>query len=102
MKGTQDLFYALLKVALGHQMRLDKAPSDQEWYYIYNECVCQALAGIAFAGVQKLPGNQYPPQVLLFQWIGLSAPIRHRNEEIDNQPAVIWKELNDEVLMWPF
>lgn len=55
----------LLKVALGKCESLSCVPTEREWWMLYEESMRLAVAGIVFAGVQKLPKGQWAPQVLL-------------------------------------
>lgn len=95
---VSKLFAELIKVALGNENALSKNPSVDEWYIIYNEASKQAISGILFEGVQKLPKGQWPPQELLFKWIGLFEQIRFKNEEIDRQTKTIWNKLKKDGL----
>ncbi len=95
---AKSLFFELIKVALGNKKKLTKAPSAKEWYCIYDESEKQAIAGIVFEGVQKLPKEQWPPQDLLFEWIGVSEQIRQQNKAVDRQTAEIWNQLKKDGL----
>lgn len=95
---ARSLFFELIKVALGNKKELAKIPSAKEWHSIYEESEKQAIAGIVFDGVQKLPKEQWPPQDLLFEWIGLSEQIRQRNKVVDNQTSEIWCQLKKDGL----
>lgn len=90
---AKALFFEIIKVSLGNKTELSKAPSVKEWYCIYDESEKQAIAGIVFEGVQKLPKEQWPPQDLLFEWIGLYEQIRQQNKVVDKQTAEIWNQL---------
>lgn len=89
----QELFIELLQVSLDVRNCLSRVPSDKEWKSLFNESVRQAVAGIAFEGVKRLPEAQRPPQMLLFEWIGLSEQIRQQNIVVDRQTSEIWNWL---------
>ena len=93
-----ELIIELVQVSLGTRGRLSRVPTSVEWSAIYNGCQGQAISGIAFEGVQKLPENQWPPQALLFEWIGLTEQIKQQNEYVDKQTAEIWKQLKNDGL----
>lgn len=95
---AKPLYFELIKVALGNKKELSKAPSTKEWHCIYEESEKQAIAGVVFEGVQKLPKEQWPPQDLLFEWIGLSEQIRQQNKVVDNQTSEIWSQLKKDGL----
>lgn len=50
---------------------------------LYKESIRQAVAGIVFEGVKKLPDMQRSPQMLLFEWIALSEQIKQQNKVVD-------------------
>jgi hypothetical protein len=92
----QDLFIELLQVSLGIRDCLSRVPSTKEWGDLFDESAKQAVSGIAFEGVKKLPDSQRPPQMLLFEWIGLSEQIRQQNTVVDKQTRKIWHHLKQD------
>ena len=73
------LFLELIRIAVGLENRFSKTPSQTEWSRIYMECQKQAVVGVAFLGVQRLPEEQRPPKELLYQWIALDEVIKSKN-----------------------
>ena len=51
----------LIQVALGHGKCLPYMPSADDWKQMYYEACKQAIVGICFEGVQRLPKEQQPP-----------------------------------------
>ena len=93
-----DLFVELLQVSLGARDCLSRVPTSKEWEELFDESARQAVSGIAFNGVQKLPETQRPPQMLLFEWIGVSEQIRQQNLVVDKQTRQIWNQLKKDGL----
>lgn len=87
------LFFELLQVALGNRERLSRSPSDKEWEEIYDESGRQAVMGILLHGIDRLPAEQRPSQVLLFQWIGEGQMIELQNRVLDERCEVLLKKL---------
>lgn len=58
---------------------LSRVPSISEWETLYTLSVKQALAGICFAGVQRLPKDIWPARLTLLKWFALSETIMKRN-----------------------
>lgn len=87
------LFFELIQVALGRRDKLSRIPTAKEWNNLLDEASRQAVAGICIAGVDKLPQEQRPSQMLLLEWIGLSEQIRQQNSLVDKQAAKIWRQL---------
>ena len=90
-----SLFFELIQVALGRRDKLSRIPTAKEWNNLLDEATRQAVAGICIAGVDKLPQEQRPPQMLLLEWIGLSEQIRQQNKHVDEQTAKIWRQLKE-------
>ena len=78
----QHLFFELLQVAIGRGDSLSRVPSADEWSALYGLSVKQAVAGVCFCGVQRLPKEQvvHLPKQLMMQWFALAEGIRQRNE----------------------
>ena len=90
--------YELIQIALGNRRQLSRMPTAKEWEELLDEASSQAVAGVSIAGVDKLPKDQMPPQMLLLEWIGLSEQIRQHNAHVDKQTAKIWKQLKEDGL----
>lgn len=97
-KVVDNLLFELIRVALGHREKLSRIPTAKEWHALYDEAMRQAVAGIAFVGIEKLPKEQMPPEMLLFQWIGTAEQIRQQNAQMDRRTAEIWKHLKEDGL----
>lgn len=92
------MFIELLQVSLGTRDNLSKEANAVEWYNLFDIARKQAVAGIAFAGIQRLPEAQRPPKMLLLQWIGLSEQIRFCNKEVDRKTCELWHILKEDGL----
>ena len=86
-KGNiENLFYQLLRMALGRQVCLPHTPNEQEWKALYELAKKQSLIGVCFAGVQKLQTQrQDPPEMTYLTWMGMAAKIQQRNEVVSRQ-----------------
>ena len=93
-----DLFVELLQVSLGARDCLSRVPTYKECGKLFEESEKQAVSGIAFGGIQKLPETQRPPQLLLLEWIGVSEQIRQQNLVVDKQTREIWSQLKKDGL----
>ena len=63
-----ELVFGLLQVAIGNRKCLSRPLSADEWETVYYICELQAVLGIAFVGIQKLPKEQMPPSELFAKW----------------------------------
>jgi len=89
MNVVNDLFFELLQVAIGNRQSLSRVPTPEEWEEIYEMSKKQSLAGIAFAGVERLPQEQMPPGKRIRQWAVKAEKIRELNVKVSEDCRVI-------------
>lgn len=77
--NNQQAFLELLQLSLGTRDSLSRVPSALEWESILDEARRQAVDGIMVSGLERLPDNQRPPQMILLQWIGICQRIEVQN-----------------------
>lgn len=91
---TEQLFFDLIRVAVGNQVCLSHTPSADEWGKLYDMAKKQSLVGVCFASVQKLVAQQQePPEMLYLTWMGMAAKIQQRNEVVNRQCAELQAKL---------
>jgi len=81
--GSKAYFFELIQVSIGKLERLSGNPSKEDWTYIYNRCERQTLVGICYAGIQRLPRGQWPPQWMVLKWTVAAERMVQRNAEVD-------------------
>ena len=84
----EQLFFELIRVAIGTQETLTRQPSTEEWKILYDMAKKQSLVGICFAGVQKLVDSRDENyfgmnEMLYLTWMGMSAKIQQKNEQMN-------------------
>lgn len=52
--GMEELFFDLIRVAIGRQGCLSRTPSAAEWATLYDIAEKQALLGVCFAALRQL------------------------------------------------
>ncbi len=92
------LFFELLQIAIGNRKELTRQLSCDEWASMYSECEKHALLGIAFAGVEKLPKEQYPPFDVLAEWVHDAQVTKERNEKMNAECETLARQLEDDGL----
>ena len=60
-----ELFFDLIRVAIGTQEGLSHTPSQKEWKALYDMAQKQSLVGVCFAALQRL-----------LAWMGMAAKIQ--------------------------
>lgn len=71
----------LLQVALGNRTELSCTPSDEQWEAIYRFANEQAITGVLFGGIERLPKHQLPGIGLLMNWYGQTERIKQQNKQ---------------------
>lgn len=89
-------FCSLLQIATGKQTHLSHVLSDEEWKNMYNLAKKQALLGIAFEGVKKLPQGQWPTGDIVLNWTMTTEAIKRRNMRTTDACLHLTKELAKE------
>lgn len=87
MTNINNLFFELLRVAIGTEGALSRVPSPQEWKALYDMAKKQSLVGICFAGLQRLGADADSgfsklglTEMQYLTWMGMAAKIQQRNE----------------------
>lgn len=83
MNDINNLFFELIRVALGNAVSLSHKPTEKEWKQLYDIAKKQSLVGICFAAVQRLPEDTRPPEMLYLTWMGMAAKIQQKNEQMN-------------------
>ena len=91
-------FFELIQVSIGKSEALSRVPSAEEWHKLYALAVKQALVGVCFYGIQRLPKEQQPPKALLLQWFALAEQIKQRNRLVNARACELQKLLEDDGL----
>lgn len=85
-----EIFFELIRVALGKQSYLSRVPSECEWGKLYKLAVKQSLVGICFSGLQTLRADEGFLRIGMsedqyFKWMGNAIMIQSRNETVNRQ-----------------
>lgn len=84
-----ELFFHLIRCGMGKAKELPRTPGVQEWDELFSIAKKQTLAGIAFAGIEKLPQEQRPPKTVLLQWYNLATLIKKINADLNRKCAIV-------------
>lgn len=96
LQMTNNIFFELLKISIGHTDCLSRTPSEVEWGELFAMAKKQSLVGVCFAGVHKLARQQIkPPEKLYLTWMGMAVIIQQRNEVVNRQCVEVQRLIND-------
>ena len=79
---SERLFFELLQVGVGNRRQLSVEPTPEQWNELLDISQKQALLGIAFAAIDRLPEEQWPPRTMRLQWGMQTQKYVKRNNEL--------------------
>lgn len=83
--NIEILIFELLQVAIGNRLSLSIIPNEEQWKELFALAKKQALVGICYAGILKLPKEQMPSQMFLLKWVGLATKIKEKNNYLNQK-----------------
>lgn len=90
----EQLFFELIRVAIGTSESLSYIPKPKEWQALYDMAKKQSLVGVCFAAIQRLPEDERPPELLYLTWMGMAAKTQQQCEEHRRVLKVVSEFLN--------
>lgn len=81
--SSTQLFYQLIRVALGNSTEFPDNLTQAQWEEIYEISKKQTLSGIAFQGVEKLSQKKWPHKELYLKWFLFCDRIKKENRRQD-------------------
>ena len=85
----EEIFFRLVRIALGNETGLPGKLTEEEWNCMANLSRKQALGGIIMQAIEKLPPEYRPPQKILFQWIGWTGKIENVNRRLNREAVAV-------------
>ena len=79
MLKQQKIFFDFLRFCIGSAKEIPGSLKEVDWKEIYAIAQKQALLGVLFYGIQRLPKELAPEQKLLMQWMVMAEQIRKQN-----------------------
>lgn len=77
-------FFLILQSTIGENVRLTHSLSHDEWEEMFDWAKKQALLGLAFEGVKKLPKEQWPQGDIVLKWTMATEQIKRQNLRTTN------------------
>lgn len=95
----QELFVELLQLAVDEQrQRLTYSPSPADWAWLFSESRRQAVVGVMYAAVERLPAVQRPLREVLLPWYAMVERVKQRNEQLNAETIRVCHALRSEGL----
>lgn len=78
-----NLFFDLIQVSAGTRRELSSVPDAEQWRALLSIARMQALVGVLFDAVERLPDGQRPPEDITMLWMHWQGKIRGNNGIVD-------------------
>lgn len=96
---TNELLYVLVQAGLWPDAKTTKIRNQVftesvDWDEVYRVAKKQSVLGLVLAGIECLPNDQKPPNLLLLQWIGEIQMLEQQNKEVNGFIRVLFEKLS--------
>ena len=95
MLKQQKIFFDFLRFCIGSAKEIPDSLKEADWKELYRIAQKQALLGVLFHGIRRLPKDLAPEQKLLMQWMAMSEKIRKQNIRLFLDSAKVCKKFED-------
>lgn len=77
---TEDKFFSLLRFSIDDSEPIPANITKEDWKAIYEISIQQALMGVVFRGINRMPSDLQPEKELMLRWFAISEYIAGRNK----------------------
>lgn len=96
MLKQQKIFFDFLRFCIGSAKEIPGSLKEVDWKELYAIAKKQALLGVLFYGIQRLPKELAPEQKLLMQWMVMAEQIRKQNIRLFQDSVKVCKNFENE------
>ena len=95
MLKQQKIFFDFLRFCIGSAKDIPDSLKEVDWKELYAIAQKQALLGVLFYGIQRLPKELAPEQKLLMQWMVMAEQIRKQNIRLFQDSVKVCKNFEN-------
>lgn len=96
MGKQQKIFFDFLRFCLSSAKDIPDSLKEADWKELYAIAKKQALLGVLFHGIRRLPKELAPEQKLLMQWMVMTEQIRKQNIRLFQDSAKVCQNFENE------
>lgn len=96
MLKQQKIFFDFLRFCIGSVKEIPDSLKEADWKELYAIAKKQALLGVLFHGIQRLPKELAPEQKLLMQWMVMAEMIRKQNIRLFQDSVKVCQNFENE------
>lgn len=95
MLKQQKIFFDFLRFCIGSAKEIPSSLKEADWKELYAIAKKQALLGVLFHGIRRLPKELAPEQKLLMQWMVMAEMIRKQNIRLFQDSVKVCKNFEN-------
>ena len=95
MLKQQKIFFDFLRFCIGSAKEIPGSLKEVDWKELYAIAQKQALLGVLFYGIPRLPKELAPEQKLLMQWMVMAEIIRKQNIRLFQDSVKVCKNFEN-------
>lgn len=96
MLKQQKIFFDFLLFCIGSAKEIPGSLKEADWKELYAIAKKQALLGVLFHGIQRLPKELAPEQKLLIRWMVMAEQIRKQNIRLFQDSVKVCQNFENE------
>ena len=96
MLKQQKIFFDFLRFCIGSAKEIPDSLKEADWKELYRIAQKQALLGVLFHGIRRLPKELAPEQKLLMQWMAMAEQIRKQNIRLFQDSVKVCQNFENE------
>ena len=96
MLKQQKIFFDFLRFCIGSAKEIPDSLKEVDWKEQYCIAQKQALLGVLFYGIRRLPKELAPEQKLLMQWMAMAEMIRKQNIKLFQDSVKVCQNFENE------
>ena len=96
MLKQQKIFFDFLRFCIGSAKEIPDSLKEVDWKELYRIAQKQALLGVLFYGIRRLPKELAPEQKLLMQWMVMAEQIRKQNIRLFKDSVKVCQNFGNE------
>lgn len=96
MLKQQKIFFDFLRFCIGSAKEIPDTLKEADWKKLYAIAQKQALLGVLFYGILRLPKELAPEQKLLIQWMVMAEMIRKQNIKLFQDSVKVCQNFENE------
>lgn len=82
-KDITQIFFKLIRIGLGNSADDFPIIDSTQWQKLYTLSLQQAIVGVVYKSIGRLPKEKRPPRELLFKWIAATERIKQINQHLN-------------------